>query len=411
MGEISYIHRDLEDEVLALSREFPIVLVTGTRQAGKTTLLRHLNGGERTEVSLDDLNERRLAQEDPELFLQLHPAPVIIDEVQYAPNLFPYLKMLADREPEAMGKVWLTGSQPFSLMRLAGESLAGRAGIAHLLPLSQHESHGTGPVERLDLDLAALRTRCAHRSPATLPEVYERIWRGSMPAVASGRHPSPARFYASYQQTYLERDVRGLSGGVDLLDFDRFMQALGAQVGQLLNVDSLARDIGQPRRKVEEWLSILERSDVVFRLQPYSNNALSRAIKTPKVYFNDTGLVAWLGRWSSAEALQAGAMAGPILENYVVSEVRKAILNTDDPARLWFYRDRDGREVDIVLERDGTLHPMEIKRTANPQRAMTRSFAALERSGLRVDSGVILCLKQEIGALPGGALYVPVWVL
>ncbi len=406
-----YITRDLEGEVLALSGEYPIVLVTGTRQAGKTTLLRHLNGGERAEVTLDDLNERRLAREDPELFLQLHPAPVIIDEVQYAPELFPFLKILADRDPGAMGRVWLTGSQPFPLMRLAGESLAGRAGIAHLLPLSQHEVHGTGPVERLTLDVDALRERMARREPATLPAIYERIWRGSMPAVVSGRHSSPNRFYASYQQTYLERDVRALSGGVDLLDFDRFMQALAAQVGQLLNVDSLSRDVGQPRRKVEEWLSILERSDVVFRLQPYSNNALSRAVKAPKVYFNDTGLVAWLGRWSSAKTLQAGAMAGPVLENYVVSEVRKAVMNAGDPARLWFYRDRDGREIDILLERDGTLYPLEVKRTANPQRAMVRSFGALECSGLRVDPGAVICLKQELGALPGGTLYVPVWAI
>lgn len=409
--EMEYIRRDAEREFLSLCEEYPVVLVTGMRQAGKSTMLEHFLDEQRKHVTLDDLQERALAQEDPELFLQSHEPPVMIDEVQYAPELFPYLKIWADRHPDAMGDVWLTGSQPFSLMRLAGESLSGRVGITHLLPLSQHELFGQGELEPLAVDLGAMRDRSANRAPATLPEMNERIYRGSMPAVASGRHKDPARFYRSYQQTYIERDVRGLDQAADMVEFSRFMAAVASQVGQTLNIESLARDVGIPRRKAQSWLAVLELSDIVFLLQPYSNNALARTIKTPKLFFNDTGLAAWLGRWTSPESIGAGAMGGALFENYVVSEVRKTIVNSGDPAALWYYRDRDAKEIDIVLECDGMLHPLEVKRSANPQASAARAFPILDRSTLRRGAGAIICMKQDVGALPGGTLYVPAWAI
>lgn len=408
---MAYIRRDAEREFLALCQEFPVVLVTGMRQAGKSTMLEHFLDRGRKSVTLDDLQERHLAREDPELFLQSHEPPVMIDEVQYAPELFPYLKIWADRNRDAMGGVWLTGSQPFSLMKLAGESLSGRVGITHLLPLSQHEMFGDGELEPLDLSLEALRNRAANRKPATLPQMNERIYRGTMPAVASGRHKDPARFYRNYQQTYIERDVRELDQAADMVEFSRFMAAAASQVGQTLNIESLSRDVGIPRRKAQSWLAILELSDIVFLLQPYSNNALARAVKTPKLYFNDTGLAAWLGRWTSPESIGAGAMAGALFENHVVSEVRKALVNSGDAAALWYYRDRDAKEIDIVLERDGMLLPLEVKRSANPQSGAARAFPILDRSTLDRGTGAIVCMKQEVGALPGGTLYMPAWAL
>lgn len=406
---MDYIHRDIEGEFLSYCSEFPIVLVTGMRQSGKSTMLAHLAQGSRPAVSLDDLQERQLAQSDPQLFLQLHEPPVIIDEVQYAPELFPYLKIYADTHPDARGDIWLTGSQPFSLMKLAGESLAGRAGILRMLPLSQHELYGSGPLERLDVSIESLKQRLSHQEPALLPQVYERIFKGWMPAVANGRTQNPSHFYSSYVQTYIERDVRDLDQGADVLQFSRFMGAVAAQTAQLLNLESLARDLDMPRKQVQNWLGILQRSDIVFLLQPYSNNALTRAVKTPKLYFTDTGLAAWLGRWSSAKTLEAGALSGQIFENYAVSQIRTTLINSGDNAQLWFYRDRDAKEIDAVIERDGTLFPIEIKRSANPQRKDVSAFSLLGRSSLEVGTGMLVCMKQELGALDASCLIVPAW--
>ncbi|MDO4537960.1 MAG: ATP-binding protein [Coriobacteriales bacterium] len=387
------------------------MLVTGVRQAGKSTLLEHFLEEGRRKVTLDDLEDRALAREDPEFFLQSHRPPVFIDEVQYAPELFPYLKIYADRNPDEMGAVWLTGSQPFALMELAGESLAGRVGILHLLPLSQGEAHGDGvPIPR-EFNLDAQEERAEHRKPATVQELDERIWRGSMPTVVSGRHTDPARFYRDYQQTYIERDVREIDGAASLVDFSRFMRAAAARVGQLLNVESLARDVDIPRRKAQEWLGILERSDVVFLLQPYSNNALSRAVKTPKLYFTDTGMAAWLGRWTSPDSMAAGAEGGDLFENYVVSEIRKSLNNSGENVELWFYRDRDAKEIDLAIERDGVLTPIEVKRGASPRRSATSAFGLLDRSGLERGTGAVVCMKEHAGYASRDCLYVPTWML
>lgn len=408
---MEYIKRDLEAEFLAYANEFPIVLLTGMRQCGKSTMIAHLAKNDRPSVTLDDLQERALAQSDPQLFLQLHEPPLIIDEVQYAPQLFPYLKIYADTHPDDCGAFWLTGSQPFPLMKLAGESLAGRVGILHMLPLSQHELYGSGPLLKLDIEISSLKEKLSEQTPATLPQVYERIFRGWMPAVNNGRSTNVDHFYRSYMQTYIERDVRDLDGSANVLDFSRFMAAVAAQTAQLLNVESLARDVGIPRAKAQEWLGILEKSDIVFLLQPYSNNAMKRAVKTPKLYFNDTGLAAWLGRWSSAETLAVGALAGQIFENYVISEIVKTLTNSGDVAKLWFYRDRDAKEIDAVIERDGALHPIEITRSANPQRKDIGAFSTLERSTLELGTGLLICLTEKLGALDESCLTFPAWGL
>lgn len=406
---MEYIRRDLESQFLSYAEEFPIVLLTGMRQCGKSTMLAHLATDDRSMVTLDDFQERELAQTDPQLFLQIHEPPLIIDEVQYAPQLFPYLKMHADAHSDALGAFWLTGSQPFPLMKLAGESLAGRAGILHMLPLSQHELYGEGSLEPLDFTIEGVKRRLEKQQSALLPQVYERIFQGWMPAVANGRSPQPERFYSSYVQTYVERDVRDLDSGADLMAFSRFMAAAAAQVGQLLNVESLARDVDISRAKAAEWLGILQQSDIVFLLQPYSNNALSRAIKTPKLYFADTGLAAWLGRWSSPGTLEAGALSGQIFENYVIAELRKSISNAGDNALLWFYRDKDAKEVDAVIERDGALHPIEVKKSANPQKKDVKAFPVLERSTLEVGEGMLVCMAQALGAIDRSCLIVPAW--
>ena len=321
-----YISRSLEKTVLEATKEYPAVLVTGPRQVGKTTMLQKLmEGTDRGYVSLDDLNERNLAKTDPELFLQLHKPPVLIDEVQYAPELFTYIKIYADKN-RTKGAFWLTGSQAFKLMSGIQESLAGRAAVLSLTSLSQAEMYGDG-LEPFVIDMKKLSVRSRKRKPASIKEIFNRIYKGSMPAVISGQNKNTQIFYSSYVTTYIERDVRALSDSIDSLKFLHFITAVAARCAQMLNIADIARDADINQKQVKSWLGILEALGIIFYLHPYSNNMLKRLVKTPKLYFYDTGLICHLTKWSSAETLESGAMNGAIFENYVVSEIMKTYLN------------------------------------------------------------------------------------
>ena len=410
---MNYISRSMEPVVAQAMGEYPVVLVTGARQVGKTTMLAHLVEREadaREYLTLDDLALRGLAKSDPALFFQLHEPPVFIDEVQYAPELFSEMKRLADAGAPA-GSFLLTGSQQFRLMELAGESLAGRVAVLSLPSLSQRELAGRAADAPLTLSLEALRARERGCEPVRAPEVFGRIHRGAMPAVASGQRSNASLYYSSYVQTYIERDVRRLLGTVDALEFLSFLTAAAARCSQLLNVNSIAGDVGQRPEKIKAWLSVLERSGIVFYLHPYSNNQLKRTVKAPKLYFDDCGLVAHLARWTSAAALESGAMSGAFVENFAVSELRKSYLNAGIDAPLYYYRDRDGREIDLVMEADGELHPVEVKKTASPNLAMTRSFSALDRATTPRGAGAIVCFSERLGALDGRTYVVPMGLL
>ena len=410
---MSYISRAMEPVVAQAMGEYPVVLVTGARQVGKTTMLKHLverDGGQREHLTLDDLTLRSLAKSDPALFFQLHEPPVLIDEVQYAPELFVEMKRLSDAGAPA-GSFLLTGSQQFRLMELAGESLAGRVAVLSLPSLSQRELAGRAGDAPIALDLEALRAREGGCEPAKATEVFERIHRGAMPAIASGQRSNASLYYSSYVQTYIERDVRRLLGSVDALEFLAFLTATAARCSQLLNVNSIAGDVGQRPEKVKTWLSVLERSGIVFYLHPYSDNQLKRTVKAPKLYFDDCGLLAHLTKWTGPAALGSGAMSGAFVENYAVSELRKAYLNAGIDAPLYYYRDRDGREIDVVLEADGELHPIEVKKTASPNLAMTRSFSALDRATLPRGAGAIACFSECLGALDARTFVVPIGLL
>ena len=324
---MNYISRNLEKVVSEVTKEYPVVLVTGPRQVGKTTMLQKLmEGTNRSYVSLDDLNERNLAKTDPELFLQLHKPPVLIDEVQYAPELFTYIKIHVDQNHNP-GDFWLTGSQVFKLMRGVQESLAGRVAVLSLTSLSQAEICG-GQMEPFRIDLDGLLARSKERKQADTRDIFDRIFRGSMPAIVSGQNSNHQIFYSSYLTTYIERDVRELSDVIDSLKFLHFITAVAARCGQMLNVADIARDADINQKQAKDWLGILETLGIIFYLHPYSNNLLKRLVKTPKLYFYDTGLVCYLTKWSSAETLESGAMNGAILENYVVAEIRKTYLNS-----------------------------------------------------------------------------------
>lgn len=405
---MKYISRNLETVVSQLTKEYPVVLLTGPRQVGKTTMLKKLmENTNRGYVSLDDLNARNLAKSDPELFLQLHKPPILIDEVQYAPELFTYIKIHVDKNQNP-GDFWLTGSQVFKLMRGVQESLAGRVAVLSMTTLSQAEISNRDMTPFV-VDLEALSTR--ERITADTHGIFDRIFKGSMPAIVSGANTNSQIFYSSYLSTYIERDVKELVESIDSLKFLRFMTAVAARCGQMLNVAEVARDADINQQQAKAWLNVLETLGIIFYLHPYSNNLLKRLVKTPKLYFYDTGLVCYLTKWSSTETLESGAMNGAILENYVVSEIAKTYLNCGQEPFMYYYRDKDAKEIDIVLEHDGVLNPIEIKKTSNPGTELTKVFSLLDKASVPRDKGAIICMKPSLGAIDRDNYIVPVWMI
>ncbi len=405
---MKYISRNLEKVVSQLTKEYPVVLVTGPRQVGKTTMLKKLmENTNRGYVSLDDLGARNLAKSDPELFLQLHKPPVLIDEVQYAPELFTYIKIHVD-ENHNPGDFWLTGSQIFKLMRGVQESLAGRVAVLSMTTLSQAEMSNRDMTPFV-VDLQELSKR--ERITADTQGMFARIFKGSMPAIVSGANTNSQIFYSSYLSTYIERDVKELAEGIDSLKFLRFITAVAARCGQMLNVAEVARDADINQQQAKSWLNVLETLGIIFYLRPYSNNLLKRLVKTPKLYFYDTGLVCYLTKWSSAETLESGAMNGAILENYVVSEIAKTYLNCGQEPFMYYYRDKDAKEIDVVLEHDGVLNPIEIKKTSNPGSELTKVFALLDKASVPRSKGAIICMKPSLGAIDRDNYIVPVWMI
>ena len=407
---MEYIKRNLENVILKVSEEYPVVLVTGPRQVGKTTMLQKLmEGTDREYVTLDDLNERELAKNDPELFLQLHKTPLLIDEVQYAPELFSYIKINVDKNKKA-GSFWLTGSQIFKLMKGVQESLAGRVAVLSLTSLSQSEINGDF-MEPFTVNLDSLLKRAENRTAIDVMGIFEKIYRGSMPAIVNGTISDIQIFYSSYLSTYLQRDIRDLSDSIDSLKFLRFITAVAARCGQMLNLADIAMDADLNQKQVKSWMEILETLGIIFYLHPYSNNLLKRLVKTPKMYFYDTGLVCYLTKWSNAESLEKGAMNGAILENYVVAEIRKTYLGNGKEPYMYYYRDKDAKEIDIILEHDGMINPIEIKKTANPRTELTKVFHVLDKASVNRSEGAILCMKQKVSAIDKDNYIVPIWII
>ncbi len=393
-----YLIRTLEKYISKAAASFPVLLLTGARQVGKTTILKSLGAEDRAYVTLDDPLVLQLARQDPALFMQRFAPPVLIDEIQYAPGLLPFIKMAVD-EDRTPGRFWLTGSQQFQLMHNVSESLAGRVGIVHMLGLSRMEAAGSGRDQAPFLPGPDLFSALAEAPPAlSLQELYSIIWRGAFPALVVSKEMDRDMFLSSYVQTYLQRDVRDLAQVGDEMAFLRFLRAAAARTGQLLNMAELARDADVAPNTAKRWLSILQASGLVYLLEPWFTNVTKRMIKAPKLYFLDTGLASYMTQWSSPETLAAGAMAGAMLETWVMGELLKSWWHNGLRAPFHFYRDKEQREIDLLIVRDGTVYPVEIKKSASPDKGAIRHFTALDKLGMPVGSGAVISLVRQ--ALP-----------
>ncbi|MDR0307091.1 MAG: ATP-binding protein [Chitinispirillales bacterium] len=402
-----YLERTLKASLEKGSESFRVILLSGQRQVGKSTLLKNMaKETERKYVSLDNMKFRKLAQEDPELFLQQNAPPVIIDEIQYAPELFPYIKIYADENPQHKGAFWLTGSQKYKLMKNIQESLAGRIGIWDLLGLSYREKTKV-PFSSIPF-LPSMDTSNDGKK-RTIQDVYKHIWEGGLPEAALTKNLDREKYYSSYIQSYIERDVKDFYNISKPIQFFDFLSVVAAQTGQLLNYSSLARDIGIDVKTAQSWMGVLERSGLVYLLHTYSPNITKRIIKTPKMYFLDTGLCAYLTKWLTPETLMNGAMAGEILETYVVGEILKSYIHNGKEPAMYMYRDADQKEIDIVIEQNGILYPIEVKKSANPKLSDSSNFKELEKLKKKVGLGAVLCLQPERIPLSREVVSIPIW--
>lgn len=384
-------------------------MVCGQRQVGKSTMLYHIKEENRRYVTLDDGNARRLAQKDPQLFFETYGSPLLIDEFQRVPSILLEMKRIVDQKTlegeDVNGMYWLTGSQKFRMMKDVSESLAGRIAVFDLSGISAAELDGR-EAKLFHPSLDCLRKKMEGFQKKNVHEIYERIFTGGMPKlIAEGMDRE--RFYTDYINTYLERDIKELALVGKLGEFYDFLVFMAARTSMELKYSEIAKSIGVSAPTIKEWVSVLERSGVIFILRPYYNNVTNRLVKTPKMYFMDTGLAAYLCRWPNAETLEKGAMDGAFFETYVVSEIVKSYYNAGKRPDLYFYRDIDGKEIDLLLAEGDRLYPMEIKKAKAPEHA-DKNFQVLEKLKLDVQPGIILCMADELLPYNREAWYFPV---
>lgn len=408
-GEVGlYIARKIEKQLRYLAAHFPAIIVTGARQTGKTTLIRETvgkNNGIRY-VTLDYPRIRELARNDPELFLQQYRPPLIIDEIQYAPELLPYIKIAIDLD-RTPGQYYLTGSQMFRMMKNVSESLAGRVGILTLYGFSRAEILNKEETPFLPTNAGNLR------SAETITTVFDRIFRGSMPQMVIDEDLSPDAYFGEYLQTYLERDIRDLLEISNESKFQKFLSCAAARTGQELNLSDIGNDVGIDSKTADRWMSLLVSSGIVFLLRPFSGNTIKRIVKRPKLYFMDTGLACYLSMWNDPRVLEQSAMAGAMFETYVVSEIIKQYANAgiDTRSRLAYYRDNNAREIDLLIMENGILYPIEIKKNADPGRNALKNFSVLESLPGKAGNGAVICLSSQYYPLDTRNAVVPVGML
>lgn len=404
---MQYIHRTLERKFLKMSSFFKAVLVTGARQVGKTTMLKHLAENEnRTYVSMDNQMARALAKTDPVLFFQTYKPPIIIDEIQKAPELFEQIKIMCD-ETDERGLFWLTGSQQYHMISNIRETLAGRIGILELYSLSKNETDNIIFQNELDFTLDCLLKRQKVSGKNDITDIFDHIWRGGMPAALDADEEQRQEYFNSYIETYLMRDVSEEGGITDTVRFRRFLNACAALTAEQVNYSTLAEaaDISQPTAKA--WLLLLESLGIIYLLKPFANNEIKRLAKTPKLYFCDTGLCAYLSMWLTRDTLMNGAASGHYFENYVVAELLKNYSYSQSKVNLTYYRDSNAKEIDVLIEENGRIHPLEIKKSANPNRREIKKYEVLEKTGMQTGAGGIICMCEEVIPINSRNSFIP----
>ncbi len=392
-----YIERDLEKQIIDTSKYYPVVLVCGQRQVGKSTMLNHIKEDNRKYVTLDDGNARRLAEQDPALFFETYGYPLLIDEFQRVPSILLEMKKIVDQKAlngeDNNGMFWLTGSQKFKMMKDISDSLAGRIAVFEMSSLTSSEIEGR-KVGIFDPELEAIRGRLESSKQKNIHAIYEAIFKGGMPKIIT-TDIDRDRYYMDYVNTYLERDVKDLEQVGKLNEFYSFLIYMASRTGQELKYDDISKSIGVSAPTAKAWVSILERSGIIYILKPYSSNISKRLVKTPKVYFMDTGLAAYLCRWPNSETLQNGAMDGAFFETYVVTEIVKSYYNAGKQLDLYYYRDVDRKEIDLLIVKADAIYPIEIKKSKEPTNA-DKNFAVLNKFNLKVKPGLIICMSDEL---------------
>ena len=398
-------NRTIEKTIQKIDNNFKVLLLTGMRQVGKTTVLQDLADNNRTYITLDDVLSLKLAREDPYLFFQTYKLPLLIDEIQYAPELFSGIKMLVDKSSQS-GQVWMTGSQQFLLMKNVSESLAGRLAVLELMGFSIYEQEEKGHLQKPFLPSPTPASLLSRKS---LLETYRIIWKGSFPEITLKEDEMWAWFYGSFVKTYIERDVRQLLNIGNELSFYNFLKVVAARTGQELNLTDIANMLDISLNTVKSWLSVLQASGVIYLLQPYYENITKRIVKRPKLYFIDTGLCAYLTDWNTPETLSSGAMSGAIFETFVISEILKSYKHNGLSPSFYYYRDSNKVEIDLLIVQNGIFYPVEIKRTATPDKNMIKNFAVLESLGKKTGYGSLICLVDRVLPLSQNANAISVW--
>lgn len=409
-----YIKRNIEKTIKEIAVKFPVVVLTGARQVGKSTMLQMIKDNDMSYVTLDDLDARNLALSDPKYFLEQYSYPLLIDEVQYAPNLLPYIKMIVDEQRfqnlknnnETKPLFWLTGSQQFKIMNDVSESLAGRIGVLNLYSLSLSE------INQIDSDLFQPKIEVLKKKNLNIykdsKEIFERIFNGGMPSVVTNSIDRNS-YFSSYINTYIERDIKQLLNVGKTIEFYNFMQYIAVRTAQEVNYSTIANEIGVDSKTIKNWISILESSGIIYLLQPYYSNVSNRIIKSPKLYFMDTGLCSYLAKYPNSETLEVGALSGAIFETFVVSEIIKNFTsNGIDPKMfLYYYRDKDQKEIDLVYVEGDVLYPIEIKKGVSPNNP-DKNFEVLKKYSNNVGTGIVLCMTNKLQPINKNCWLVPV---
>ena len=416
-----YIKRTMEKTVEKMKKSFPVIMITGPRQVGKTTLLSIMADKNKNEkinfISLDDLNARALAIEDPELFLRTYEMPLIIDEFQYAPNLLSYIKIIVDKKRlenlkdnnvKCNGLFYLTGSQAFETMENVTESLAGRIAILDMNGLTNREIENMEDEVFLP-DLEVLKNKRKTEILSTI-QVFDKIIKGSYPEIYKNENLDRNEYFETYIRTYIERDIRQLINVQDEIKFLKFISNVAVRTGQELNLSDICNGVGITSVTAEKWLSILKNTGIIYLLQPYSNNNVARIVKKPKVYFMDTGLACYLAGYMDSITLEKSAYNGAIFETYVISEIIKSYINNGFDAKkyLYYYRDNNGKEIDLLIIKNNIVYPIEIKKSANPGKEAIKNFSVVNKFGLEVGNGGVICMKSEIFPIDKENNYIPI---